>query len=135
MAGVRQGCPLSPLLYAICAEFLLDKIQATCPGTLARAYADDTAVVSTNIWADAPKLTALFDDFAAATGLRLNLQKTVVIPLFASPLPTVRAHLDALAPGWSSTQFAHAGTTNLCFYVGPGSRDLLWKGPEANFQQ
>ena len=54
--------------------------------------------------------------------------------LFAPPLPTVRSHLDALVPGWSTTQLALAGKY-LGFYVGPDSRNLLWKDPEAKFRQ
>ena len=57
-AGVRQGCPLSPLLYATVAELLLDRIESECPQTLARAYADDTALVLQDFWLEAPQVTA-----------------------------------------------------------------------------
>ncbi len=44
-AGVRQGCPLSPLVYAIVAETILDKIEQ-CDGVFAQAYADDTVIIT-----------------------------------------------------------------------------------------
>ena len=45
-AGVRQGCPLSPMLYSVVAELLADNIEHHCPRTMIRSYADDTAIVS-----------------------------------------------------------------------------------------
>ena len=56
-AGVRQGCPLSPLLYAICAELLIERIRMELPSAVVRAYADDTAVLVQNIWIDIPTLS------------------------------------------------------------------------------
>ncbi len=49
------------LLFAVVAEVLLDRIQQECPEILVRAYADDTAVVTTNFQRDAPKLQRIFD--------------------------------------------------------------------------
>jgi hypothetical protein len=43
--GIRQGCALSPVLFAIVADLLLRKLQQELPGSTIRAFADDTAMV------------------------------------------------------------------------------------------
>ena len=55
-SGVRQGCPPSPIIYALVAEELLDLIDDLVPGCFTRAYADDTALV-TQDFSKAPTLT------------------------------------------------------------------------------
>lgn len=48
-SGVRQGCPLPPLLYATVAELLLAYLGHNCPAVTPKAYADDTALVCKHI--------------------------------------------------------------------------------------
>ena len=80
-ARVRQGCPLSPLFYAVISDVLLAHISDECPGICVRAYADDTALVTSDFWRDAPRLQRVFDEFARISGLHLNIGKCVIIPL------------------------------------------------------
>ena len=44
-AGVRQGCPLSPLIFAIGSDVLIRRVRRLVPEVLLRAYADDIALV------------------------------------------------------------------------------------------
>ena len=80
-SGVRQGCPLSPLLYVIAAGALIEKICTAMPDVMVKAYADDTAVVLTDFWKPAPQLASILEVFGGLSNLRLNHEKCITIPL------------------------------------------------------
>ena len=85
-AGVRQGCPLSPLIYhALVAETLLDKLEIEICNIFTRAYADDTCLVLEDFIRDAPRVAELFQEFEKISGLKLNMSKSIAIPLNADP--------------------------------------------------
>ena len=75
--GVKQGCPLSPLLFVICYDVLLRRLDAL--GTVGvYACADDLALSTPhfiNFWA----AMRLVDSFSSASGLGVNRDKTMVI--------------------------------------------------------
>ena len=102
-SGVRQGCPLSPLLYALAAETLLEQISVSLPGIFVKAYADDTAVVLTDFWTQAPKLAQIFETFAAVSNLHLNLDKCVLIPLHPDGPPPPAHFTDEVSPGHAAS--------------------------------
>eukprot|EP00253_Pinus_taeda_P009185 PITA_09185 len=87
--GLRQGCPLSPLLFVIQASvlgFLLNKklqdqdINGLC---IARGekninhalFADDTLLLGPATLSSASKFKAVLDDFSKATGSAVNKSK------------------------------------------------------------
>ena len=93
--GVRQGDPLSPLLFVLAADLLqsiLNKARDiglltapiqlnSCPDFPIVQYADDTLLV---MKADARELfclKALLNSFATTTGLKVNYQKSIMVPI------------------------------------------------------
>jgi hypothetical protein len=88
-SGTRQGCPLSPLLYILVAELFNQAVikdpefKGHVVGNFTKkvsSYADDTAVhISTK--RDLEILMDRINDFEEATGLKVNLGKSKIVPI------------------------------------------------------
>ena len=87
--GVRQGCPLSPLLYAIYLEPVLRYIDneqtiegISCPAiprpVKYLAYADDVLILSRHL-SSVQTVFKLFEKFELFSGSSLNVNKTKVL--------------------------------------------------------
>ena len=90
-AGVRQGCPLAPLLYLFVAQALLRLLKARGIGIdvaglrlTAPQYADDTEPLLPSL-DQVPALLDALTTFGAASGQHLNPEKTLLLPLGAVP--------------------------------------------------
>ncbi|KAE9298518.1 hypothetical protein PR003_g23215 [Phytophthora rubi] len=96
--GIRQGCPLAPLLFILALEPLYRRLEKgavhqgitlkTCTATAAlrvAGYADDTAIYLRSP-AELEVALATITDFGAASGLHLNCSKTVAIALYTDGL-------------------------------------------------
>ncbi|KAL9698886.1 hypothetical protein quinque_002327 [Culex quinquefasciatus] len=98
--SVRQGDPLSMLLFVVYLQPLLEKLVQICngPGEAVVAYADDVTV----ILRDATKANLVlqcFREFGASSGAMLNLQKTVALKMGEVDVPaelTVKEEVKVL---------------------------------------
>ena len=136
-SGVRQGCPLSGLIFAICADVLLVRLEKVLSGEdeVARAFADDTAVVVQDYTKTIGTLANLFREYASISCLELNINKTVFIPLW--PLSSVRGLrnlITELCPSWRDIRIDVKGKY-LGYIIGPGSAELSWSAPLRKFDQ
>ena len=132
-AGVRQGCPLSPLVYALAAESLMDTIEMICPQAYVRAYADDTAVLLTDYFSQSRKLARVFSVFAEISNLHLNLKKSYIIPLRVNRCSTIERDMRRCEHPWTEMKI-DTTCKYLGFYVGPGKSDKSWEGPIKKFR-
>ncbi|OWZ04937.1 reverse transcriptase [Phytophthora megakarya] len=111
-SGIRQGCPLAPMLFVLAIDALYRAIDnhgelrgvtlQSDAGTVdlrVSGYADDTAIFLQTA-ESMPQLLDLLSNFGAASGLQLNQSKTMVValssegPRSCSPLPAPLQYLN-----------------------------------------
>lgn len=91
--GLRQGDPLSPLLFLLCIDPLHRLLEAetrmghlaAIPGSAARMrtslYADDAIIFIKPDRQEIDALIKILEGFGDATGLRVNMSKSSVVPI------------------------------------------------------
>ncbi len=124
-AGIRQGCPLSPLLFALVVDVVLRRIKRLLPSAMVRAFADDIALAVDNLAEALPILQGIFQDLEKVAGLALNKPKCVLIPLWPSDKRRVSRELATHFADWAQITVNYSGTY-LGVVVGPESGDTFW---------
>lgn len=88
--GLRQGDPISPYLFILVADVLRSMIKADSGfrhpivqhgRCSVLQYADDTLLLVRGDPSDIARLHTLLDQFAAATGLQINYNKSTAVPI------------------------------------------------------
>ncbi|KAL3696899.1 hypothetical protein R1sor_010975 [Riccia sorocarpa] len=98
--GVRQGCPLAPYLFTLCTQVLMEMLKSQQQNgnitglrvgdshtLLHQLFADDTGIflqVNEDIFNNTMDTLSRFEE---ASGAKLNLAKSTVIPLGTEQLP------------------------------------------------
>ena len=109
-AGIRQGCPLSPLLFALVLDIVLRRLQRALPSATIRAFADDIGLVVQDIDEALPILHDIFRELEQIAGLALNKKKCILIPLWPSSQEQVSRELVTSYPEWADLQVSYSGT-------------------------
>ena len=133
-SGIRQGCPLSPLLFALCGDILLRRLASRLPLDTIRAYADDVALVSRDILGSCRTFGPVFEEYARLSGMELNLRKTVFVPLSDVPLDRFRERLAELHPRWNAVACRY-WAAYLGFVLGPEGRPRSWEKAFEKYEQ
>ena len=104
--GVKQGCPLSPLLFVLCYDPLICSIYEDVQGATPYGMADDLAVHPEDLTGIIGAL-AKVKAFALLSGLDINKEKTVVLTTMDTS-DWDRSRLDF--HGWRDVQFVDQAT-------------------------
>eukprot|EP00972_Heterocapsa_arctica_P035867 5276488-Heterocapsa_arctica.AAC.1 len=90
-------------------------------------FADDAALVIPDFEKVADDILMAFGEYAIMSGLKLNMAKTVLVPLFPCRLDVfLQKTIHEAHPNWSNVSVAHDGAY-LGFIIGPTGYKRQWK--------
>ena len=138
MKGIRQGCPISAMLFILCAEFLSlqinnnpDIIGFKLPDGHAiklSQYADDSTIILDNLQSVEPTMHTI-NHFCSVSGLKLNLTKTEGILI---------GNLKDINPPEFGFRWSKGPVRYLGIYISPSGEQLThlnWENKKDKIQR
>jgi hypothetical protein len=134
LSGIRQGCPASGAVFAICIDPLLRRIGAWLPSPWSKliAYADDIAIALRGARKCLLQLFCLLDEAEGCTGLSLNVGKSTLVPLWTSDIAAATTEVQSLSTRFADLEVA-AFFKHLGIMVGPGADLVRWSAATIKF--
>lgn len=131
-AGVRQGCPLAPLLYLFAGQALLCYLKQRGIGIVAASqqltaaqYADDAEVFLLSL-AEVPTFMTCMSEFAKASGQCLNPTKSFL--LHVGQQPDQAAAPGGAAQALGTMQVVAKAKSLGVFFDSTGKSSVDWDG-------
>jgi hypothetical protein len=134
LSGIRQGCPASGAIFAICIDPLLRKICSWLPSPWSKlvAYADDIAIALRGARSCLVRLFILIEEAEACTGLCINVAKSTIVPLWTTDIAAATREVQSLDVRLAGLEVA-AFFRHLGVLVGPGADPIRWAAALAKY--
>jgi len=126
-SGVRQGCPLSSLIFVLVTDCINRALRATLNNMgYALAYADDVAIIVKQLRPLARILPAFYRRIGSISALKLNHSKCMFVPLWRGSLEDASVLFCNIFRLWKDFKIVDHGKY-LGFQIGPGANDCEWE--------
>ena len=134
LAGIKQGCPLSALLFCIALDPFIRALNSRLSITGGRvcSYLDDIGFTIPFLLRDLSSILQLFGTLADIASLRLKNSKCIIIPLWAFNGNSLTALLREHCPSAKDFRVKTSGKY-LGIFIGPDAADSSWCLPLRNF--
>ena len=106
--GLKQGCPLSPLLFAIAMDPVLRRLNDQEGGLTTRGFVDDVIIETLVLARLAPAMTTM-DEFGVVSGLKVNKAKTQLVTATPDTGPADANWLARASP-WPGLKIVESAT-------------------------
>ncbi len=134
LSGIRQGCPISPLIFATVLDIALRRLQRIVPNATVKAFADDIAIVVDDVEEALGLLEEFFRDLEQIAGLDLNKKKCILIPLWQGDLREIQNDIARKFQFWAPIQVEYKGMY-LGTLIGPESNEHFWDKAVKKFME